>query len=586
MIFALPAGGERLAVVLEEPVAEEVVVHHAPARDAAAGGDDDGRKGVGHFRRDIIAPNAGGLRPAPLPSARLRHFASADGRRMGLFAATVQRISDHPVLFIFLRSILENDFKAIRAVIRRELRRAARGCARSTSAAGPGAFADLFAGDDYVGVDLNARYIDHARKTRKGAFIVSDARHVDLPDGRFDQILIFGLLHHLSDDDVRAVLAECRRLLVPGRAHAGHRGHPRHLAPEPHRPPDPPGRERRAHPARRGVPAAVRGGGDASSRAKSCRAGSATTTPPSWCNESALMRGGGRRRGRRRPDVAPRPGARRRGRLRPGLAARWARPALIDFGPNDVGYSPGFREDWERDGLTRFRWTGTHATVAPARRRVRARACGCARACDAILLSQLKLQSTRRRPDRSRFDDPGRPACRLSHDRRCRCRLDGRAPVRAHHRVVVGEPAPAGRRPRLAGARARGDGARFALTTAHAARGSRSSSRPRFAAPAAAGASARVGRRARARSCSSLAIAGHRVGRHRRRAHRRRGRAGLRRGRRAGRGARRAIGAGCAARAASVDSPRVAGALALVVAASRSPCASCSSSTRSSTTPT
>ncbi len=43
---------------------------------------------------------------------------------------------------------------------------------------------------------------------------------------------------------------------------------------------------------------------------------------------------------------------------------RWARPALVEFGPNDVGYTTGFRQDWERDRLTRFRWTGPQATVA------------------------------------------------------------------------------------------------------------------------------------------------------------------------------------------------------------------------------
>jgi SAM-dependent methyltransferase len=134
---------------------------------------------------------------------------------MGLFAATVQKISDHPVLFIVLRSILENDFKAIRAVIKARLR-VRQGLRTLDLGCGPGAFADLFEGDDYVGVDLNARYIDHARKTRHGAFVVGDARKVELPDARFDQILIFGLLHHLPDEDVRAVLAECRRLLVPG----------------------------------------------------------------------------------------------------------------------------------------------------------------------------------------------------------------------------------------------------------------------------------------------------------------------------------------------------------------------------------
>lgn len=134
---------------------------------------------------------------------------------MGLFSKLVERVSDHPVLFIFFRGILENDFKAIRTVIRRDLR-LGKGLRSLDLGCGPGAFSDLFAGEDYHGVDLNPRYIDHARRRCKGTFHCSDARKVDLPAGRFDQILIFGLLHHLSDDYVRAVLAEARRLLVPG----------------------------------------------------------------------------------------------------------------------------------------------------------------------------------------------------------------------------------------------------------------------------------------------------------------------------------------------------------------------------------
>jgi SAM-dependent methyltransferase len=134
---------------------------------------------------------------------------------MGLFAKLVETISDHPVLFIFCRSILENDFKAIRAVIRRELR-VGQGLRTLDLGCGPGAFSAVFPGDDYVGADLNARYIAYAQRHCRGTFVVGDARKVDLPDQRFDQILIFGLLHHLSDDDVRAVLSEAKRLLVPG----------------------------------------------------------------------------------------------------------------------------------------------------------------------------------------------------------------------------------------------------------------------------------------------------------------------------------------------------------------------------------
>jgi len=47
----------------------------------------------------------------------------------------------------------------------------------------------------------------------------------------------------------------------------------------------------------------------------------------------------------------------------PPLAARHARPALLDLGPNDADYVLGFREDWERDGLTRFHWAGLSAEV-------------------------------------------------------------------------------------------------------------------------------------------------------------------------------------------------------------------------------
>ena len=49
--------------------------------------------------------------------------------------------------------------------------------------------------------------------------------------------------------------------------------------------------------------------------------------------------------------------------LLPAAAARHARPAVLNLGPNDFDYVSGFREDWERDRLTRFHWTTPHATV-------------------------------------------------------------------------------------------------------------------------------------------------------------------------------------------------------------------------------
>lgn len=134
---------------------------------------------------------------------------------MSLLAKLVERVSDNPVLFIFCRGIVENNFKAIRAVIRRDLK-LGQGLRCLDLGCGPGAFSDLFQGDEYVGVDMNARYIDYARRKCKGTFVAGDARATDLPDRRFDQTLIFGLLHHLPDEDVRKVLGEVRRLMGPG----------------------------------------------------------------------------------------------------------------------------------------------------------------------------------------------------------------------------------------------------------------------------------------------------------------------------------------------------------------------------------
>ena len=48
----------------------------------------------------------------------------------------------------------------------------------------------------------------------------------------------------------------------------------------------------------------------------------------------------------------------------PALGARYARSALVDLGPNDTAYVRGFREDWERDQRTRFRWTTLFSTLS------------------------------------------------------------------------------------------------------------------------------------------------------------------------------------------------------------------------------
>jgi hypothetical protein len=47
----------------------------------------------------------------------------------------------------------------------------------------------------------------------------------------------------------------------------------------------------------------------------------------------------------------------------PSLGAFRARPVLLELGPNDRDYVQGFREEWERQGQTRFHWTSPAARV-------------------------------------------------------------------------------------------------------------------------------------------------------------------------------------------------------------------------------
>lgn len=132
--------------------------------------------------------------------------------------ALIEKLSDYPRFFLFARGVLEANFKVIRKTIRTYLsgepdRRVL------DIACGPGAFSDLFSDARYSGIDINPRYVAYAKKNYRGDFSVQDARSLDFPDHSFDDVLVFGLLHHLSDEDASAVLRTIRRVLKPeGRA--------------------------------------------------------------------------------------------------------------------------------------------------------------------------------------------------------------------------------------------------------------------------------------------------------------------------------------------------------------------------------
>lgn len=129
--------------------------------------------------------------------------------------ALIEKLSDYPRFFLFCRGLLEANFTVIRKTIQEHLGSHPNRKVLDV-ACGPGAFSDLFSEETYTGIDLNPKYIRFAKKNYRGQFAVQDARKLDFPEGEFDDVLVYGLLHHLSDEDVTSVLRGMRRVLRPG----------------------------------------------------------------------------------------------------------------------------------------------------------------------------------------------------------------------------------------------------------------------------------------------------------------------------------------------------------------------------------
>jgi len=82
-------------------------------------------------------------------------------------------------------------------------------------ACGPGTNTLHFVHSDYLGIDLNERYIQDARARYQRNFLVADACTYRVPpDQRYDFILVNSFLHHLVDSDVINILSHLRTLLT------------------------------------------------------------------------------------------------------------------------------------------------------------------------------------------------------------------------------------------------------------------------------------------------------------------------------------------------------------------------------------
>jgi SAM-dependent methyltransferase len=80
---------------------------------------------------------------------------------------------------------------------------------------GPGTNTNHFAGASYLGLDINSRYIDDARRRYGREFRTVDVTRYEVTDSeRYDFILVNSFFHHVATPDVRRILAHLETLLT------------------------------------------------------------------------------------------------------------------------------------------------------------------------------------------------------------------------------------------------------------------------------------------------------------------------------------------------------------------------------------
>jgi SAM-dependent methyltransferase len=81
---------------------------------------------------------------------------------------------------------------------------------------GPGTNTAAFARADYLGIDINQRYVAYATRRFGRRFIVGDVTQCSLAsEGHFDFVFVNSMLHHIDDGGARRLLAHLASLVSP-----------------------------------------------------------------------------------------------------------------------------------------------------------------------------------------------------------------------------------------------------------------------------------------------------------------------------------------------------------------------------------
>jgi SAM-dependent methyltransferase len=128
----------------------------------------------------------------------------------------LHRLLDHPRIFEWQQRLC-NNYSAIRRHFSEYLEVSGKdvldiGCSTGTCAATVVSMTD----NRYTGIDIEARYVERARKLYPaGRFECMDARALEFDDDSFDVVMFVGALHHMDDGIVRDCFASIRRVLRP-----------------------------------------------------------------------------------------------------------------------------------------------------------------------------------------------------------------------------------------------------------------------------------------------------------------------------------------------------------------------------------
>lgn len=69
---------------------------------------------------------------------------------------------------------------------------------------------------DITGIDIDTTLVERANRYNSATNVRYQAWRLEESEGQYDCITLIDLLHHVTDEDARALLGHCPRLLAPG----------------------------------------------------------------------------------------------------------------------------------------------------------------------------------------------------------------------------------------------------------------------------------------------------------------------------------------------------------------------------------